>query len=31
LGDPAIATRLDGYKKKLAQKVEQAAEKLGQS
>jgi phosphoribosylcarboxyaminoimidazole (NCAIR) mutase len=28
LGDPGIATRLEEYKKKLAQKVEQAAEKL---
>jgi phosphoribosylamine--glycine ligase len=31
LGDPAIGGRLDAYKKKLAQKVEQAAEKLRMS
>jgi len=28
VGDPAIATRLDAHKKTMAQKVEQAAEKL---
>jgi phosphoribosylamine--glycine ligase len=30
VGDPRIATRLDEYKRKLADKVEQAAEKLKQ-
>ncbi len=30
VGDPRIATRLDEYKRKLAEKVEQAAEKLKQ-
>jgi phosphoribosylcarboxyaminoimidazole (NCAIR) mutase len=28
LGDPALAARLNDYKARLAQKVEQAAEKL---
>ena len=28
LGDPAVASRLDGYKKKLADKVEAAAKKV---
>ena len=31
LGDPALASRLDAYKKKLADKVEEAARKLQQS
>ena len=31
LGDPAIAARLDQYKKKLAEKVEQAAARLDRS
>ena len=31
VADPAIATKLDGYKKKLAEKVESAAAKLGQT
>jgi phosphoribosylcarboxyaminoimidazole (NCAIR) mutase len=29
LGDPALAERLDAYKKRLADKVEQAAARLG--
>ena len=28
LGDPAVATRLDAYKAKLAEKVEAAAKRL---
>jgi phosphoribosylamine--glycine ligase len=28
VADPAVASRLDAYKKKLADKVEQAAERL---
>jgi phosphoribosylamine--glycine ligase len=31
LGDPALAGRLDAYKKTLAEKVEQAAAKLASS
>jgi phosphoribosylcarboxyaminoimidazole (NCAIR) mutase len=31
LGDPALAERLDAYRQRLAEKVEQAAERLAEA